>query len=147
MQNAMIAIKGMQELDGLDNNTDELVTQGTYWHDGKTAKLTYLESELTGMDGTKTTVEIDKSRVSLTREGTVNASMVFELGRKHLFLYDTPFGAFTMGVSTNSIKSKLTEKGGDLEIKCVVSMENSIVSRNTFKINVQTISHQKGLPI
>jgi uncharacterized beta-barrel protein YwiB (DUF1934 family) len=139
-KDVMIAIKGMLELDGTDSGGDELVTQGVYWHDGKTARLTYLESELTGMEGTRTTFEVDPYRVSLTREGTVNAQMMFELGKKHLFLYDTPYGAFTMGVSTNSIKSKLDDNGGNLEIKCVVSMENSSVSRNTFSINVREIT-------
>lgn len=137
MKDVLIAIKGMQELDGYSNQGDELVTPGKYCRDGGITRFSYMESELTGMAGTKTTFEVDKSHVSLIREGTVNAQMIFETGRKHLFMYETPFGALTMGVSTNSIKSKLDDNGGDLEIKCIIDMENSIVSRNIFKINVR----------
>lgn len=136
MKDVMIAIKGMQELDGTTDG-DELVTSGIYHHENGITKFSYMESELTGMEGTKTTFEIQKSLVTLTRIGTVNSQMVFEPGRKHFFMYDTPFGAFTMGVSTSSISSKMNENGGDLEIRCMIDMENSMVSRNVFKINVR----------
>lgn len=136
MKDVLIAIKGMQELGGTTDG-DELVTPGVYCHKDGISKFSYMESELTGMEGTKTTFEIQKSLVTLTRIGTVNSQMIFEPGRKHFFMYDTPFGAFTMGVSTNSISSKMNDKGGDLEIRCIIDMENSIVSRNVFKINVR----------
>jgi len=136
MKDVLIAIKGMQELDGTSAG-DELVTPGLYTHNNGITKFTYMESELTGMEGTKTTFEIQKSFVTLTRIGTVNSQMVFETGRKHFFMYDTPFGAMTMGVSTSSISSKMDEHGGDLEIRCMIDMENSLVSRNVFKINVR----------
>ena len=137
MKDVLIAIKGMHELDGHSDEGDELVTPGKYYRDGNITRFSYMESELTGMEGTKTTFEVLKSSVSLTREGTVNSQMIFEKGRKHFFMYETPFGAFTMGVSTNSITSKLDDNGGDLEIHCVIDMENSVLSRNIFKINVK----------
>jgi uncharacterized beta-barrel protein YwiB (DUF1934 family) len=136
-KDVLIAIKGMQELDGLSGEGDELVTPGTYSMDGNIARFSYMESELTGMEGTKTTFEVRPSHVSLIREGTVNAQMIFEQGKKHFFMYETPFGAFTMGVSTNSIKSKMNDSGGDIEIRCMIDMENSVISRNVFKINVR----------
>ena len=52
-KDVLIAIKGMQELDGLSGEGDELVTPGTYSMDGNIARFSYMESELTGMEGTK----------------------------------------------------------------------------------------------
>lgn len=141
-KDVLIAIKGMQELDGLPNEGDELVTPGTYSLEGDVARFSYMESELTGMEGTKTTFEVRPSNVVLRREGTVNTEMVFEQGKKHFFMYETPFGAFTMGVSTNSIRSKMNDNGGDLEIRCIVDMENSIISRNVFRISVSEAARQ-----
>lgn len=136
-KDVLIAIKGMQELDGQSDIGDELVTPGTYCRDGNIIRFSYMESELTGMEGTRTTFEIQPSHVSLTREGTVNAQMIFEQGKKHFFMYETPFGALTMGVSTNSIKSRMDDHGGDLEIRCRIDMENNVISHNVFKINVR----------
>ena len=141
-KDVMIAIKGMQELDGLSDEGDELVTPGIYSLEGDTARFSYMESELTGMEGTKTTFEVKPTHVALIREGTVNAQMIFEQGKKHFFMYETPFGAFTMGVSTNSIKSKMHDSGGELEIRCMIDMENSVISRNVFKINVREAMRQ-----
>lgn len=138
MKDVLITIKGMQELNG-SSEGDELVTAGVYSHENGITSFSYMESELTGMEGTRTTFEIQKSHVTLTRVGTVNSQMIFETGRKHFFMYDTPFGAFTMGVSTNSISSKMDETGGSLEIRCMIDMENSTVSRNIFKINIHEI--------
>lgn len=138
MKDVLITIKGMQELDGTSGG-DELVTPGVYSCEDGIIRFSYMESELTGMEGTQTTFEIQKSHVTLTRTGTMNSQMIFETGRKHFFMYDTPFGALTMGVSTSSISSKLDENGGSLEIRCMIDMENSTVSRNVFKINVREV--------
>ena len=73
----------------------------------------------------------------MTREGKLNSRMVFEEGKKHNFLYETPFGATTMGVNTKSISIDLNENGGDMEIDYVVDFQHSIVGRNMFKINVR----------
>lgn len=143
MKQVLIAVKGMQDVDGTSNG-DELVTPGVLTCEDGVIRFSYLESELTGMEGTKTTFEIQKSYVTLTREGTVNSQMIFETGRKHVFVYDTPFGAITMGVSTSSIKSNMSENGGDLEIHSTIDMENNLVSRNVFKINVREAQSERA---
>ena len=89
------------------------------------------------MEGTKTSFEISPLGVIMTREGKLNSRMVFEEGKKHNFLYETPFGATTMGVNTKSISIDLNENGGDMEIDYVVDFQHSIVGRNMFKINVR----------
>ena len=108
----LIAIKGMQELDGLSGEGDELVTPGTYSMEGNIARFSYMESELTGMEGTKTTFEVRPSHVSLIREGTVNAQMVFEQGKKHFFMYETTFGAFTRDPLYNNLQKR------DVKVSC-----------------------------
>ena len=44
------------------------------------------------MEGTTTTFELRGPRVLLTRSGKVNSQMVFEEGRQHTSLYETPMG-------------------------------------------------------
>ena len=63
--------------------------------------------------------------------------MVFQEGQKHFFLYETPFGAATMGINTNRVQCALNEHGGYMQIDYTIDMENSVVGRNRFHIFVK----------
>ena len=104
--NVIISIKGMQSLDGAENETVELVTEGTLIRDGDGEyTISYQESEVTGMEGTLTTFQIERGRVTLLRIGEFNSQMVFEEGRRHLSMYDTPYGALSVGINTRKMRA------------------------------------------
>jgi hypothetical protein len=42
-----------------------------------------------------------------------------------------------MGVDTHGISQHMDDSGGDLEINYVIDMDNSVLSRNKFIINVR----------
>ena len=136
-KDVIISIKGAQRPDDGESGTIELVTDGEYACDGGDVRFSYMESELTGLEGTKTSFHIAKDAVTLSRRGAINSDMVFEVGKKHYFAYETPFGAITMGVDTHSIQNRLGETGGDLEIRYVIDMEHAGATRNIFKINIK----------
>jgi len=141
MKEILIKIQGFQYTpDSDEEDSIELTTDGEYLSDNGVVKFSYMESELTGFEGTKTSFVIDDKRVVMTREGNVNSEMIFDEAKKHLFAYDTPYGAVTMGVETQNIVSSLNEDGGDLEIRYVIDLNNSILSRNAFKINIKTVA-------
>ena len=54
MKDVIISITGTQDAPQGEDNTIELVTEGKYCFKDGRGKLTYMESELTGMAGTKT---------------------------------------------------------------------------------------------
>lgn len=66
--------------------------------------------------------------------------MVFEQGKKHTFLYDTPFGAATMAVDTKRVFTKLDERGGDMEVDYIINLEHAAVGRNKLRIKVREIN-------
>ena len=83
--NVIISIQGKQSFEAQDDDTIELVTEGCLEPDGDDGyTLSYQESELTGLEGTLTTFQIERDRVTLLRVGEVNSQMVFEEGRRHL---------------------------------------------------------------
>ena len=89
--NVIISIQGKQSFEAQGDDTIELVTEGCLEPDGDDGyTLSYQESELTGLEGTLTTFQIERDRVTLLRVGEVNSQMVFEEGRRHLSMYDTP---------------------------------------------------------
>ena len=133
----LLSIRGEQYFDGIDPDETELMTEGTMALTEDGMVLSYEESELTGMEGTTTTFEIKGPRVTLTRSGAVNSQMVFEEGRQHTSLYETPFGELSVDIQTSELKHNLTERGGLMEIKYSIAVEHTVTGRNCFKIRVR----------
>ena len=133
----LLSIRGEQYFDGIDPDETELMTEGTMALTEDGMVLSYEESELTGMEGTTTTFEVKGPRVTLTRSGAVNSQMVFEEGRQHTSLYETPFGELSVDIQTRELKHNLSERGGLMEIKYSIAVEHTVTGRNCFKIRVR----------
>ena len=136
----LLSIRGEQYFDGIDPDETELMTEGTMALTEDGMVLSYEESELTGMEGTTTTFEIKGPRVTLTRSGAVNSQMVFEEGRQHTSLYETPFGELSVDIQTSCLRHNLTERGGLMEIKYSIAVEHTVTGKNMFKVRVRTKS-------
>ena len=113
------------------------MTEGTLHLTEEGLVLTYQETALTGMEGTTTTFEIQGKRVVLTRSGSVNSRMVFEEGRQHTSLYETPYGELSVDINTSRLRHNLTERGGIMEIQYSIAVEHAVTGRNSFKIRVK----------
>ena len=133
----LLSIRGEQYFDGIDPDETELMTEGPMALTEDGMVLSYEESELTGMEGTTTTFEVKGPRVTLTRSGAVNSQMVFEEGRQHTSLYETPFGELSVDIQTSELKHNLSERGGLMEIKYSIAVEHTVTGRNCFKIRVR----------
>ena len=136
--NVIISIKGKQLYAESAPEEMELVTAGTLKRDGAGGyTVSYQETELTGLEGTVTRLHIRDGQVTLLREGSINSQMVFEEGRRHLSMYETPYGALSVGVNTRRMRSTLSEAGGDLEIDYAIEIDNLIAGQNLFRMNVR----------
>ena len=132
----MLSIRGEQYFDGIDPDATELMTEGTMTLTENGMVLAYEETALTGMEGTTTSFQLQGPQVILTRSGTVNSQMVFEEGRQHTSLYETPFGELSVDIQTSVLKHNLTERGGLMEIKYSIAVEHTVTGGNRFKIRV-----------
>ena len=130
-------IRGEQYFDDLDPDATELMTDGTLEMTEAGLRLTYKETALTGMEGTTTTFEISGPQVILRRVGSVNSQMVFEEGRQHTSLYETPYGELSVDIQTSTLRHNLSERGGLLEIKYSIAVEHAATGRNSFKVRVK----------
>ena len=133
----MLSIRGEQYFDDVDPDETELMTEGTMTLRGENIYLTYQESELTGMEGTTTTFEVKDKQVILTRSGTVNSQMIFEEGRQHTSLYETPFGELPVDIQTSMLRHNLSQRGGLMEIKYSIAVAHTVTGRNCFKIQAK----------
>ena len=138
MKDVMIRILATQTGDNPREQTElaEFSTEGRLdCHDGS-GTLTYPESELTGMEGTVTTISFTPEGAVLTREGSVTGHMDFSPGERNTFLYETPYGSATVGMETKRYSSTLTEQGGTLEIEYVIDIDHAFVALNQMHIQV-----------
>lgn len=136
MKDVIISVTGIQQ-GAYGPDALELVTAGRYGVSPDGILLTWEESELTGMQGTHTSLSVQPRSVVLSREGATNSQMEFEEGTKHYFLYETPHGSTTLGLNTSRIRSSLGRHGGDIEIDYTVDIDQSVVGRNRFYIQVR----------
>jgi uncharacterized beta-barrel protein YwiB (DUF1934 family) len=133
----IISIRGMQNYEGTGNDSVELVTKGTLSRAENGWVLSYEESELTGLEGTTTTIQVEDERVSLQRTGAVCSQMVFEEKRKHLSLYETPYGAMEVSVSAQSVRHNISEAGGEIEVTYRIELDHTMAGENTFHITAR----------
>ena len=136
-KDVIISIKGVQRYENAEEDTLELVTEGRLERDGSHYTLSYQESQLTGLEGTLTTFQIEPERVTLMRVGEYNSQMVFQEGRRHMSMYSTPYGAMAIGVNTRRLLAALTDQGGDIEIDYAIEIDHAIAGRNIFQIKVK----------
>ena len=135
-RNVVITLRGKQYLEDGKPDAIELVTEGRMAWNGDCCTLTYLETEMTGMGSTKTIIQICGEEVSILREGEVYTQMVFRQGKRHLSLYNTPYGEMTIGVHARHVMVDMDENGGDIELDYNIEMDHAVTGRNVFAIHV-----------
>ncbi len=136
-KDVIISIKGMQKYEHADSDVIELITKGRLAEREGNFTLTYQESELTGLEGTRTTIQVEGEQVTLLREGGVNSQMVFQEGRRHMSMYNTPYGAIEIGIKTSHLMADLHDRGGAIEIDYAIEVDHALAGRNIFQINVK----------
>lgn len=138
-KDVVISIKGISYADGFDDeDIVELTTIGDLRFSKGKYYLTYNESEVTGMEGTTTSLEIDgQNQVIMNRRGKNKSQLIIEKGKRHLCQYGTEYGTMLLGVTTDSIKSTLSNKGGELSFKYSLDVNAALASTNEVYIDVK----------
>lgn len=143
--NVIISIRGQQAYQDADEESVELVTEGLLCRDHDAYTLSYQESEITGLGGTLTTFQIEKDCVTLMRVGEVNSQMVFQEGRRHLSMYETPYGSLSVGINTRRMRAAIDDRGGEIEIDYNIEIDHKVAGMNLFQINVRE-KKRPGIP-
>ena len=124
MTQVVLSIRGSQEYPGQEPEVIELVTDGTMEFRNGGWNISYQESALTGLEGVTTTFRVEPDKVVLTREGTLNSQMVFQLGVDHESLYQMPFGALLLTVRATHLFYDIVPDGGMIDLSYTINIEN-----------------------
>ena len=124
-QAVMLSLHSRQSYEEQEAEELELVTEGTMEFRDGGWDISYVESELTGLEGVTTTFRVEKEQLTLKRTGQLHSEMVFRLGYAHDSLYQMPFGAFLMRVETLSLFYDIVPEGGSIDLAYRVTIENT----------------------
>lgn len=133
----IITIKGSQSNHGDDFSDINMVTEGNFFTEDGVYFCDYEESELTGLQGTDTSIEIGKDYVSLIRCGAVNSQLLFMEGRKTSSLYSMPFGELMIDVYTKKLNIDINDSGGKILVDYSIDINNSAAGINNFEISIR----------
>ena len=116
----------------------EINTLGTLTVEGGRVTFSYDETESTGMEGSVTAITYLDSTpeiVSMIREGTVSATLVFEEGKRHHCIYNTPIMPFEICVRTKKVVNRLSINGS-LELDYIIEIRGAKAERTRFYMQV-----------
>lgn len=138
LKDVIINVHSIHDYDKDNSDTIEFTTDGLFTTEDGVRCITYNESDVTGMAGTRTSVFVMEDKVVVDRDGSITSRMEFEEGGKSSFLYRTPFGNATLGVKTRKIRQNLTDDGGGkLEIDYVLDMDHAVASKNRLSLEIR----------
>ncbi len=129
---------GASESD-VTEESSTLTTDCTIADKGGRIEIEYEETEITGMNGSVTKLCFDRDEptlVSLLREGSVSTAFVFEEGRRHLCVYNTPYFPIELCVDTQKLVNTLTFDGGSLHAAYLVEMNGVLAERAEIDISI-----------
>lgn len=115
----------------------EFLTEGDLYKEANRSCVTYAESEVSGMEGTMTTVCVDAQKVSVIRLGTTNSIMEFERGKRNLTWYSTPYGDVTMGILTKDVFVNYNEDKEPTKVSIDYNIEIEGVTNSQNILNIK----------
>lgn len=101
-------------------------------------EISYEETEATGMAGSRTALSFlveQPGIVSMTREGTVSTALVFEEGKRHHCLYQTPYMPFEVCVHTLKVENRLAREKV-LELDYIIEIRGARAERTKFRMEI-----------
>ena len=120
-KSAIISVRSFSDLN--KDEVIEVVTPGKFHLGESEFKAVYVESEISGMDGTTTTLVIKDEALILEREGSTTTRMEFKKGEEVVSLYNTPYGMMNINIYTKELDIDMDDDGGVVYTKYILGLE------------------------
>ncbi len=136
MSSYTVTIKDTHEHNG-ESFTAEFTSACEYIKDGENFTVTYAEKG-GELDGSVVSIRAKGGgTVEITRFGEFNTRLIVERGRRHICLYNTPFGEISMGVYAEEVYSQINAGGVSMKLRYTLDCNSGLISTNTMKITVK----------
>lgn len=121
----------------IEDSAIEVVTPGEYYKEEDCYCAVYDETEISGMEGTKTTLKVSPNSFLLSREGTTNAEMKFKRDSNDITMYDTPYGVLELKLETKDLRIDLDDNGGEVLIDYNLAIAGQQPQNTVLKVNIK----------
>lgn len=137
MNEVTLKIKGTQRSPAGDTDEIEMITIGKCYKKNDCYFLVYDETEISGMEGSTTTLKIEDSKIMMKRFGKNESKLVFEHKTTHKTVYQTIYGNMDMEVTTDQIEIESHTDGIEkIYISYRLKMSGNTASKNTLSIDI-----------
>ncbi|MGI5976663.1 MAG: DUF1934 domain-containing protein [Candidatus Limivicinus sp.] len=137
LKDVVITMHSVHGCDLDEPETVDFVTDGSYSMENGTACFSYMETAITGMEGTMTSVTVEPERIIIDRSGQITSRMVFKEGEKYNSLYDTAYGSAALNINTKKIQHDFDEHGGSMMVDYVISIEHAVVLYSRIELKIE----------
>ncbi|MHB8171152.1 MAG: YwiB family protein [Thermincolia bacterium] len=138
-KDVLVTVKGTQVNDLGEENSIQLITRGDFFFKNQAYYIIYNESEISGMEGTTTSLKAEPERITLNRMGSAEQKQVFEVNTLNISNYITPFATWIMGVIPSKVEVDLTDIGGSINLEYELNNGTEKVSDNKLSITVKEV--------
>lgn len=115
----------------------ELVTEAQYAFKNGSHYFMYDEGALSGLDAAKTSLKVGPEQVTIRRYGNQESLLQFQVGKRFVTQYPTPYGSLKLELTTQSLTAEIHEgPKGTVLIRYTLMMQSSIESRNEIAIEI-----------
>ncbi len=135
----LLSIMGKQSYQDQEPEVMELVTEGTMEFTDGGWDISYLESDLTGLQGVTTTFRIEPEQVTLTRTGPLRSTMMFRVGQSHDSLYQMDFGTLMITVTTRHLFYDILPEGGCIDLVYDIEIEKTESGRVDYHLDIRAV--------
>ena len=134
-KDVLVSISGLQfEID--KEEAVEVISVGEYYNRNGKHYILYDEILEEIECVTNCILKISDKQVSIQKKGASNVHMIFEVNRKNITYYNTPFGDLQIGIHTTSIKVAEEEEQIIVNIKYELDINYSHVSDCEIQIKI-----------
>lgn len=114
----------------------EFFAEATYVIKNGVRYISYKETELSGMEGTSTTLRITEDTLSILRFGTYTSKLEFKQGEEYLTYYQTPYGTLEMNIKTELLNIDMQpEEASSIHLKYSLESEGQEALVNEIHIS------------
>ena len=135
---ALVTISGVH---GGENGPENIqfATEGSFSRRGQAYKIEYVESDITGMSGTRTTILANAKSVAMKRCGAVESYMSFVKGKKQHSYYNTEFGSIVVGIEPYEVDVALNDMGGRIHVGYSLEVDHTPSGTSELDVLVKPI--------
>lgn len=134
----LISISGLQ----FDLNSEEpveVISVGEYYERNGKHYVVYEELQMddpASQEVTKNTIKISENQVDIKKKGISNVHMIFELNKKNITYYNTPYGDLLIGLYTTALKQSKSEEEIVIGLEYALDINSNHISDCSISIRI-----------